>query len=374
MKKIFVSLITVLAIALTGCQSINDVQKLPEQLSSSSTKEDAGEVNIYTARHYDTDDELYAKFSKETGIKVNVVSDKALVSIEKIKEQGKNVQADVYITSDAGNLENAKFEDILQPISSEILYKNIPEKYRDVDNYWFGLTKRARVFLYSKDKVTNDEIETLTYTSLVNDERWKGKVLVRSSSNIYNQSLVASFIKTMGEEKATEWVEKLTTQMARNPEGNDRDQAVAIKNGLGDIAIANSYYYGKLVNETDKASEYYGVSDVVNIYFPNQGENENGVHVNISGAGVIKNAPNKENAIKLIEFLSEAEQQEIFSATNYEFPVNKDAKTSDLLQSWLDNQGITELKEQDINLSVLGDNNAKAYEIMTAANWDSPIN
>ncbi|PKM60842.1 MAG: Fe(3+) ABC transporter substrate-binding protein [Firmicutes bacterium HGW-Firmicutes-4] len=369
MKKRFVSLIAVMAIVLTvltvltGCQSVSEVQK---------STEDAGEVNIYTTRHYDTDEELYSKFTKETGIKVNIVSDKALVSIEKIKEQGENVQADVFITSDAGNLANAKSEDILQPISSQTLNNNIPEKYRDVDDYWFGLTKRARVLLYSKDRVTNDELKTLTYSSLVNDERWKDKVLVRSSSNIYNQSLVASFIKTMGEEKTVEWVAKLKTQMAKNPEGNDRDQAVAIKDGIGDIAIANSYYYGQIANETDKTSEYYGVSDMVNIYFPNQGENESGVHVNISGVGVIKNASNKENAIKLIEFLSEAEQQEIFSATNYEFPVNKDAKTSDLLQSWLDNQGITELKEQDINLSVLGDNNAKAYEIMTAANWDSP--
>ena len=365
MKKRFALLITAMLIAFTGCQSADDAQE-------SSVAPDSGEVNVYTTRHYDADDELYAKFTQETGIKVNVVSDKALVSVEKIKEQGENVQADIFMTADAGNLANAKMEGILQPVSSEVLSKNIPDNYKDAEDYWFGITKRARVFLYAKERVSTDELKALTYESLVNDKRWTGKVLVRSSSNIYNQSLVSSFIETMGEEKTAEWVTKLTSQMARNPEGNDRDQAVAVKNGIGDIAIANSYYYGQIANESDTASEYYGVTDSVGIYFPDQGENEGGVHVNISGAGVIKNAPNKENAVKLIEFLSEAAQQEAFSATNYEFPVNKDAKTSDLLQSWLDNQGIKELKEQNINLSVLGDNNARAYELMTAAAWDSP--
>ncbi len=330
---------------------------------------EAGEVNLYTTRHYESDDALYAKFKEETGITVNVVSEKkAGALIEKIKSQGENVQADLFITADAGNLAKASKEGILEAVESEVLISNIPEKYRDVNNEWFGLTKRARVFLYSTERVSEEDLKGISYDSLVNDERWNRKVLVRASSNIYNQSLVASFIEIMGEEKTDEWVEKLVSYMARNPEGNDRDQALAIKNGEGDIAISNSYYYGKLVNDDDPESKYLGVADVVGIYFPN--DDENGVHVNISGVGLIKNAPNKENAIKLMEFLSAVEQQEEFSAANYEFPVNKDAKTSDLVQSWLDNQNITELKEQDINLSKLGEHNEKAIEIMTINNWE----
>ncbi len=348
-----------------------DVEKEDAKAEEDEEKPmEAGEVNLYTTRHYESDDALYAKFEEETGIKVNVVNEKkAGALIEKVKSQGDNVQADLFITADAGNLAKAENEGILEAVESDVLVSNIPEKYRDVNNMWFGLTKRARIFLYSTERLTEDDLKGLTYDSLVKDEKWSQKVLIRSSSNIYNQSLVAAFIEILGEEKATEWVNNLVSKMARTPEGNDRDQALAIKNGEGDIAVSNSYYYGKLVNDDDPESKYLGVADVVGIYFPN--DDENGVHVNISGVGLIKNAPNKENAVKLMEFLSEVPQQEEFSAANYEFPVNENAKMSDLLQSWLDNQGVTEIKEQDINLSKLGEHNEKAVEIMTLAGWDN---
>lgn len=323
-------------------------------------------VNVYTTRHYDSDDLLYAQFTEETGIKVNIINDKAPALIEKIKAEGDVPQADVFFSADAGYLALAKQEGVLQAIDSEILESNVPSKYQDTDNMWFGLTKRARVFFYDK---TVDPTG-LTYENVTT--MFPGEIVVRSSSNIYNQSLIASFIEVMGETETTTWVNDLVANMARVPEGNDRGQAVAISNGVAKIAIANSYYYGKLVDETDTTSEYYGVSDVVGIYFPNQGENENGVHVNVSGAGVIKNARNEENAIKLIEFLSSKEAQTTFSAGNYEFPVNEEATISDLLQSWLDAQNITTLKEQEINLSVLGTNNALAVTIMTNASWDDP--
>ncbi|PID27469.1 MAG: Fe(3+) ABC transporter substrate-binding protein [Candidatus Cloacimonadota bacterium] len=333
-------------------------------------KKSAGEVNLYTTRHYKSDDALYAKFEKETGIKVNVVNEKkAGALIEKIKSQGANVQADLFITADAGNLAKAAKAGILETVESKVLTSNIPEKYRGSNNEWFGLTKRARVMLYSKERVSKEDLNSLDYNSLVNNNRWNNKILIRSSSNIYNQSLVASFIELFGEEKATEWVHKLVSAMACKPEGNDRDQALAIKKGKGDIAISNSYYYGKLVNDKNPDSKYFGVADVVDIYFPN--EDKNGVHVNISGIGLIKNAPHKSNAIKLMEFLSEVPQQEVFSATNYEFPVNKNAKMSALLKSWLDKQGITELNEQKIDLSKLGEHNQKAVEIMTIEKWDN---
>ncbi len=355
MKKfLFIILMIGLGFALIGCNSNEEV------------------VNVYTTRHYDADDALYKEFTKQTGIKVNVVTDEGFVSIAKIKEQGKTSDADVFMTADAGNLARAKSEGILQAISSDILEANIPSKYQDVDNEWFGLTKRARVLLYSKERVNQNELNGLTYENLVTNDRWNKEVLVRSSSNIYNQSLIASFIEVMGADNTRNWVSGLVSDMAREPEGNDRGQAVAIKDGVGDIAIANSYYYGKLVDETDTSSKYYGVSDVVGIYFPNQGDGETGVHINVSGAGVTKYAKNKENAVKLIEFLSQKEQQEAFSATNYEFPVNVEAKTSDLLNGWLVGQGITTLKEQEINLSVLGDHNAAALNIMISENWDNP--
>jgi len=323
-------------------------------------------VNIYTTRHYDSDDALFDEFTRKTGIKVNIVNDQAPVLIEKIKAEGDIPQADLFFSADAGYLALAKEEGILQAVISDILEENIPAKYQDVDNMWFGLTKRARVFLYDK---TVDPTG-LTYENVTT--MFPGEIVVRSSSNIYNQSLVASFIEIKGIENTTSWVSDIVANMARFPDGNDRGQAVAVANGEAKIAIANSYYYGKLVDETDTSSQYYGVADEVGIYFPNQGDSESGVHINVSGAGIIKNAKNAENAQLLIEFLSGVEAQEDFSSSNYEFPVNESANMSDLLQGWLNAQNITELKEQNINLSVLGTHNEQAVIIMTNSNWDNP--
>ena len=323
-------------------------------------------VNIYTTRHYDSDDALFDQFTEETGIIVNIVNDQAPALIEKIKAEGDIPQADVFFSADAGYLALAKEEGILQAITSEVLENNVPDKYQDIDNMWFGLTKRARVFLYDK---TIDPTG-LTYENVTT--RFPGEIVVRASSNIYNQSLIASFIEVKGLEGTRDWVEDLVANMARIPDGNDRGQALAVANGEAKIAIANSYYYGNLVDETDTNSQYYGVSDTVGIFFPNQGESDSGVHVNVSGAGIIKNARNAENAQELIEFLSGKNAQEQFSADNYEFPVNELANLSPLLQSWMDNQNIVELKEQNINLSVLGTHNEQAVIIMTSYSWDNP--
>lgn len=349
MKKIMTVLLGLVTVfALTACGNSEEV------------------VNIYTTRHYDSDDALYAEFTEQTGIKVNVVTDKAPALIEKIKAEGETPQADIFFTADAGYLAIAKSEGIFQAIDSETLESNIPSKYRDAEDKWFGLTKRARVFLYDLDvDLTGATYENIT-TLFPND------IIVRSSSNIYNQSLVASMVELHGETATEAWVQDLVDNFARVPEGNDREQAVAIKDGVASVAIANSYYYGKLVNESDESSQYFGVSDEVGIYFPNQGDDENGVHINISGAGVINNANNKENAIQLLEFLSSVEAQEEFSAANYEFPVNVEAQTSALLQSWLDAQNITTLKEQELDMDSLGQHNQTAVIIMTEALWDSP--
>ncbi|MEC9485295.1 MAG: extracellular solute-binding protein [Candidatus Izemoplasma sp.] len=349
MKKLFMFVVLALTIVtLSACSGTEEV------------------VNVYTTRHYDSDDALYEKFTEETGIKVNIINDNAPALIEKVKAEGDVPQADVFFSADAGYLALAKSEGILQSIDSDTLESNVPAKYQDADNMWFGLTKRARVFLYDN----SIDPTGLTYQNVADE--YPNDIIARSSSNIYNQSLVASFVALWGETETTEWVEGIVNNMARVPEGNDRDQAVAIANGEAKIAIANSYYYGKLVNETDQTSSYYGVADEVGIYFPSQGENESGAHVNVSGAGVINNAQNKENAIKLIEFLSSISVQETFSAANYEFPVNPEADMSDLLQSWLTDQGLSAIKEQDIQLSVLGEYNETALIIMTNANWDNP--
>lgn len=349
MKKIIVLLFMIMAIfTLTACGEKEEV------------------VNIYTTRHYDSDDLLYEQFTQQTGIEVNVVVDKAPALIEKIKAEGDTPQADLFFTADSGYLSMAKDNGIFEAVQSSILEENIPVKYRDTDNMWFGLTKRARVFLYD----TNVDPTGLTYENVTS--MFPNDIIVRSSSNIYNQSLVASMIDIMGETQAQEWTNDLVSNFARVPEGNDREQAVAITEGVAAIAIANSYYYGKLVNETDETSQYYGVSDQVGIFFPNQGENDSGVHINISGAGVIKNAQNSDNAVQLIEYLSKVSSQEAFSAANYEFPVNEAASMSTLLQGWLDSQNITELKEQDLNIEVLGQYNQEAVLVMTTALWDSP--
>jgi iron(III) transport system substrate-binding protein len=348
-KSLTLILVIIIVVILTSCSSSN-----------------LNEVNIYTTRHYDSDDILYELFSEQTGIKVNVVNDKAPVLVEKILAEGNLPKADLFFSADAGYLSLAKVAGILQPIESDELYNNIPVKYRDEDNMWFGLTKRARVFLY------HDDVDPtgLTYENVF--DHFPGDIVIRSSSNIYNQSLVASFIELNGVIETEKWIEKLVSNMARTPEGNDRDQALAVANGEAKIAIANSYYYGKLVDETDTSSIYYGVAEDVKIFFPNQGEQDSGVHVNISGAGVIKNAKNLDNAIKLLEFLSSKSVQVTFSESNYEFPVHPDAPISSLLQSWLDSQGIETLKEQDINLSKLGLHNEKAVIMMTSLSWDDP--
>ncbi|WP_209125125.1 Fe(3+) ABC transporter substrate-binding protein [Alkalihalobacillus sp. BA299] len=326
-----------------------------EQQEEAAAEEGSGVVNLYTTRHYDTDEELYKKFTEQTGIEVNVISGKDEL-VQRLKDEGEATEADVFITADAGNLARLKADGLTQSVESEVLTNNIPEKLRDVDNQWFGLTKRARVIVYSKDRV--DPSELSTYEALTEDA-WKGRVLIRSSENIYNQSLLASFIELNGEEAAKEWAQGIKDNMARDPEGGDTDQVKAVVAGLGDVAIANTYYVGRLINSTD--SEDSKVGEQVGVFFPNQ--ETNGTHINISGAAVVKHAKNVDNAIKFIEFLSDVEAQELFAKGNNEYPVNPDAAISETLKSW------GEFKEQDINLTILGDNNARAIQIYNEVGW-----
>lgn len=354
MKKLL-SFLLVLGtlLVLAACGNSNT----EEDTTETSGDETAGnEVNLYTARHYDVDDELYKKFEEETGIKVNLIKGEADELLERIKREGDATQADLFLTADAGRLHRAKEDGILQSVSSDVLDEQIPANFQDEDQMWYGLTKRARVILYDKENV--DPSELSTYEALTEDE-WAGRVLIRSSENIYNQSLLASFIELNGEEEAKEWAAGMVDNFARDPEGGDRDQAKAIAAGVGDVAIMNTYYFGQMLNSEDP--EEVKVAEGLDVFFPNQ--DTTGTHVNVSGAGVVKSAKNQENAIKLLEFLSAPEAQETFASVNYEYPVNEAVEPSELLQSWGD------FKEQDISMSALGENNAQAILLFNEVGW-----
>jgi len=343
MKKI-VALVA-FAIAFVACK--------PEAKKEEKKQE---EVNVYTHRHYKADQELFAQFEKETGIKVNVVNAKADELIQKMTVEGEQSPADVLITVDAGRLVRAKDKGLLQSATSEFLNTTIPSHLKDADNQWFGLTKRARLIVYNPEKVKPEDLST--YEALT-DDKWKEKILIRSSSNIYNQSLLASIIANDGEEEATKWAEGIVANMARSPKGNDRDQVKALVAGVGEIAVVNSYYIGKLL--TSKNPDEVKAGEGIKVFFPNQ--EGRGTHINVSGAGVAKYAPNKANAIKFIEFLASAPAQEKFALSNFEYPVNKAVESSEILKSW------GTFKEDKLSLSKLGENNKKAVITFDKAGW-----
>ena len=315
----------------------------------------AEEVNLYTNRHYDTDEEILDRFTEETGIEVNVLKGDSDQLIERIAREGKNSPADLLITADAGRLHRAKGRNILQSVNSKKLAQNVPDNLKDTDNYWYGLTMRGRVIVYAKDRV--DPKNLGGYEDLTS-AKWKNEILVRSSANIYNQSLLASLVAIYGEEWAEEWAAGVVDNMARKPQGNDRAQATAVAAGEGDLAIMNTYYLGKMINSDNPAE--VEVAKNVGIHFP---DGENGTHINVSGAGVVKNAPNKENAVKLLEYLSSASAQEFFASANYEYPVNPKVEASELLQSWGD------FEPQNINLTELGIHNQTAVRIFNRVGW-----
>lgn len=314
------------------------------------------EVNVYSQRHYDSDKILLKQFEEKTGIKVNIVTAKAEELVAKLAIEGANTPADILITADIGNLYQAKEKNLLQPIESKILDENIPSHLRDNDKEWFALTKRARVFVYNPLKVNPADLSD--YFS-VTDAKFKGRVVTRSSTAAYNKSLLASIIANHGEEKALEFSKGLVNNFPYNPKGGDRDQIRAVAAGDADIAIVNTYYLGVMLNSEDKKDAQIAKS--LKIFFPAQATT--GTHMNISGAGVTHYSKNKENAIKLIEFLSSIEAQEIFAEANQEFPANPKAKSSATVTSW------GTFKEDNIQLNEVGKYNKEAVEIATKANW-----
>ncbi|MCX7781455.1 MAG: Fe(3+) ABC transporter substrate-binding protein [Negativicutes bacterium] len=353
MKRITALLPTILVSAsllFAGCGSADNA-------SPKSAQPETKEVNVYTARHYPgIDDAIYKTFTDKTGIKVNIIKASSEELIQRIKTEGAASKADIFFTADAGNLYMAKEAGLLQPIKSAALEKAIPANYRDKDNMWVGLTMRARVLVYAKDRVKPEELST--YEALT-EPKWKGRILVRSSNNIYNQSMLAAAIAIHGEEKSKEWAQGIVANMARKPEGGDRDQAKAVAAGIGDVAIMNTYYLGQML--TSKDAEEVKAAQKLGVFFPNQ--STTGTHVNISGAGVVKTAPNAANAVKLLEYLAEAEAQRIFAEASVEYPVNPAVEPSALLKQW------GSFKPQDINLSKLGENNRRAVQILNEVGW-----
>ena len=315
------------------------------------------EINIYSHRHYDSDKILFKRFTEQTGIKINVVKGSADQLIQRIISEGKNSPADVLLTVDAGRLERAREAGILQPVRSRTLLKNIPAEMRDPDGYWYGLTVRARVIVYSKERVKVNELSS--YEDLA-DSKWKGRVVARSSSNIYNQSLLASMIEANGSKSALSWAKSVRKNMARSPRGSDRDQARAVAAGIADVAIMNTYYLGILANSSEKADR--DVASKVAVFFPNQ--QGRGTHINVSGAGVTSSSKNKKEAIKFLEFLSNAKSQETFGNVNHEYPVMIETNQSSLLKSW------GSFKYDSINLSILGANNSEAVKLFDRAGWE----
>ncbi len=314
------------------------------------------QVNVYTHRHYESDQQLFTDFEQASGIKVNVINASADELINRMEMEAEGSPADVLITVDAGRLYRAKEKGLLQSVKSEVLSENIPAKFRDADGYWYGLTYRARIIAHSLERA--DPKELTTYASLT-DPQWKGKVLIRSSENIYNQSLMASIIASEGELAASSWAEGVVTNLAREPKGNDRDQVKAIAAGLGDVAVLNTYYIGKLL--TSENEEEVAAGEAIGVVFPNQ--QGRGTHVNVSGGGVAKYAPNKENAIKFLEYLSSPEAQRVFAESNFEYPVHQDVEWAPLLESW------GKFKTDTLDLRLLGEYNQEAVRIFDQVSW-----
>jgi len=316
----------------------------------------AAEVNVYSARQDALIAPLLEQFEERTGVQVNLITGKAEELLTRIRAEGAATPADVLITVDAGNLHRAKQAGVLTSIDSELLQRRVPPKYMDSDRQWVGLTVRARPIFYAKDRV--DASKLSTYEALVESE-WKGRVCIRSSGNIYNQSLVASMIEANGEQATETWAKGFVPNFARKPTGGDTDQLRAVAAGQCDLAIANTYYYGRLLDS--KKPEDQDVIRSLAVFWPNQ--NDRGTHVNISGAGITKHAKNPQQAIQLLEFMVSDEAQAYYAEINHEYPAVESAKLSDTIQS------LGSFKADALNLGVLGTNNSRAVMVMDRAGW-----
>ncbi len=314
-------------------------------------------VNIYSSRHYQTDEALYSGFTKLTGIKVNRIEAGEDALIERIRNEGARSPADVFITVDAGRLWRAQELGLFQPVRSSTLESRIPASFREPGGHWYGFSMRARILAFNKARVRPDELRS--YESLA-DPKWKGRICVRSSTNIYNLSLMGALIDRLGEAKAQEWANAVRANMARPPKGGDTDQLKAVAAGECDVAISNHYYYARLARSAK--AEDKAVAEKLGVAFP--GLAGSGTHVNISGAGVLKHAPHREAAVKFLEYLASDEAQRYFADGNNEWPVVPSARVTNPVLS-----ALGEFQYDPINVAVLGRNQPLAQKIFDRAGW-----
>jgi iron(III) transport system substrate-binding protein len=313
-------------------------------------------VNVYNSRHYGTDQQLWDGFAEATGIQVNVVEGTHEQLIQRMRSEGANSPADVFITVDAGRLAEASGLGLLQPVKSPALDKAIPAHLRDPEGLWYGLAMRARILAYAKDRV--DPATLSTYEALA-EPKLKGKILVRSSTNVYNLSLVGSILAANGAAATQTWCEGLVANMARPPEGGDTDQIKAVAAGVGDIAISNTYYLARLAASEKPADKE--VAQKVAVFFPNQ--QGRGTHVNVSGAAVLKTAPHKDSAVKLIEYLASPEAQRYFADISLEYPANPAVEPHPVLKAW------GTFKQDELNPTLYAKNAAEAAMITDRCGW-----
>ncbi len=320
----------------------------------------AAEVNVYSARHYDSDIQLYEKFTVATGITVNVVSGKDKALQKRITEEGADCIGDLYITADAGRLGAFQAKGMLQRAGwSKAIKDSVSNNFRSAQ--WAGIAKRARIMYYSPERVSANDLNGMTYEGL-SDPKWKGRVVIRKHNNIYNQSLVASLIKNNGKTATATWAKGVVANMARDSKGNDRAQILAVAAGEADIAVANTYYHALMLSGK-KGAEQQAAAKKVMPFFPNQ--QDRGTHMNISGAGMLKYAPNKANAVKLVEFLLTKEAQEHIVNNTFEYPMIAGVSPNELVP------GSDLSFKQDLKTSVksYGDKQADAIEVMKGAGW-----
>ena len=319
-------------------------------VSSSFIATAAEELVVYTARKEHLVKPLFDAYTQKTGVKIQYITDKAAPLLARLQAEGKNSPADMLITVDAGNLWQAANKGVLAPVESAVLEKNVPAHLQDAKNRWFGLSVRARTIVYATDRVIDGELTT--YEGLA-DPRWKGRLCLRTSKKVYNQSLVAMMIAQKGEAEAQKIVKGWVNNLATAPFSNDTKTMQAIAAGQCDVGIVNTYYYGRLMKKAPDTR--------LALFWPNQ--NDRGVHVNISGAGVTKNARHREQAIKLIEWLSGEDAQKIFASLNMEYPVNPAVKPDAVVAAWGD------FKQDQLNVAKAGELQAAAVMLMDRAGY-----
>ena len=314
-------------------------------------------LNIYSARHYQTDEAMYANFTKQTGIKINRLEAGEDALIERIRNEGERSPADVLVTVDAGRLWRAEQLGFFQPVKSAVLDARIPASYREPNGLWYGFSLRARLIAYNKGKLKGADVPT--YESLA-DPKWKGRICMRSSTNIYNLSLMGAMLDHLGEQKAQAWAQGVRDNLARDPKGGDADQIKSVAAGECDLTVTNQYYYARMLRST-KPDEREA-AERVGVVFPNQASW--GTHVNISGAGVMKHAPNREAAVKFLDYLASDDAQRYFAEGNNEWPVVANVKIDNPVLKMLGN-----FKQDSLNVAVLGRNQPESQKIYDRVAW-----